>query len=91
MSGASARMPPAQKMASLFSQIDTNNTGSISKSQFMQAFQTMKPTAGFRAMGADAVFQALDPSNSGTVSKQNFVQGMTQLMAQFRSSGTAPA
>jgi hypothetical protein len=87
MSGASARMPPAQKMATLFSQIDTSGTGSITQSQFTQAFQTLKPTAGFRAMGPSAVFQALNPSSSGTVSKQNFVQGMTQLMAQFRANG----
>ena len=88
MTGASARMPPAQKMAALFSQIDTNGTGSITQSQFTQAFNAMKPTAGFRAMGPSAVFQALNPSSAVTVSKQNFVQGMTQLMAQFRAGGT---
>jgi hypothetical protein len=76
-------------MATLFSQIDTSGTGSITQSQLTQAFQTMKPTAGFRAMGADAVFQALNPSSSGTVSQQNFVQGMTQLMTQFRSAGSS--
>jgi Ca2+-binding EF-hand superfamily protein len=75
-------------MATLFSQIDTSGTGSITQSQVTQAFQTMKPTA-FRAMGADAVFQALNPSSSGTVSQQNFVQGMTQLMTQFRSAGSS--
>jgi hypothetical protein len=89
LSGASARMPPAQKMASLFAQIDTGNSGTITQSQFTQAFQTMKPTAGFKAMGASAVFQALDPSSSGAVSRQNFIQGMTQLMTQFRNGGTA--
>ena len=86
MTGASARMPPSQKMTTLFSQIDTSGTGSINQSQFTQAFQTMKPTAGFRAMGPSAVFQALSPNSSGLVSQQNFAQGMTQLMAQFRSS-----
>ena len=29
MSGASARMPPAAKMASLFNKIDTSGSGSI--------------------------------------------------------------
>jgi hypothetical protein len=82
-------MPPAQKMASVFSQIAAGGSGSISKNQFMQAFQAMKPTAGFRAMGADAVYRALDPGNAGSVSKQAFVQGMTQLMAQFRSAATS--
>jgi Ca2+-binding EF-hand superfamily protein len=89
MSGASARMAPTPKMANLFDKIDTSGSGTITKSQFLEAFKTMKPTAGFRAMGADAVFRTLDPNNTGTVAKQNFVQGMTQLMAQFRSSATA--
>lgn len=89
MSGASARMAPTPKMANLFDKIDTSGSGTITKSQFLEAFQTMKPTAGFRAMGADAVFRTLDPNNSGTVSKQAFVQGMTQLMAQFRAAGSA--
>ncbi len=89
MSGASARMPAAQKMATLFSQIDTSGRGSITQGQFTQAFNTMKPTAGFRATGADAVFQALNPNSSGMVSKQNFVQGITQLMMQFRSGGVS--
>lgn len=85
MAGASARMPPEAKMTSLFNKIDTSGSGSISKSQFVRAFNTMRPTAGFRAMGADAVFSALDPYNSGSVSQSNFVSGMTSLMAQFRS------
>lgn len=89
MSGASARMPPAAKMASLFNKIDTNGTGSITQSQFAQAFNTMQPTAGFRSMGADAVFSTLDPYNSGSVSQSNFVAGMTSLMAQFRSGSSS--
>jgi hypothetical protein len=89
MSGASMRAPPAQKMANLFAKIDTSGAGSITKAQFMQAFQTMKPTAGFVAMGADAVYAALDPSRSGSVSKQAFVSGMTSLMAQFRSASVS--
>ncbi len=89
MSGASMRAPPAQKMTNLFNKIDTSGSGSISKSQFMQAFQTMKPTSGFVAMGASAVYAALDPTQSGSVSKQSFVSGMTNLMAQFRSASAS--
>ena len=89
MTGASARMPPAAKMASLFEKIDSSGAGSISKAQFIQAFQTMKPTAGFRAMGPDAVFSALNPSGSGAVTKADFVSGMTQLMARFRGAASA--
>ncbi len=72
MSGASARMSPSGRMGSLFSQIDTSGSGSINQSQFTQAFNTMNPTAGFRAMGANAAFQALNPSGSGTVSRARF-------------------
>ena len=89
MSGASARMSPAQRMSSLFSQIDTSGSGSINQSQFTQAFNTMNPTAGFRAMGASASFQALNPNSAGLVSQQNFIQGMTQLMMQLRNGSIA--
>jgi Ca2+-binding EF-hand superfamily protein len=89
MSGASMRAPPAQKMTNLFNKIDTSGSGSITKAQFTQAFQTMKPTAGFVAMGASAVYAALDPTQSGSVSKQSFVSGMTSLMAQFRSASAS--
>jgi Ca2+-binding EF-hand superfamily protein len=89
MSGASMQAPPAQKMASVFRQIDSANAGTIGKGQFLQAFQTMKPTAGFVAMGANAVFSALDPANSGSVSRQDFIQGMAKLMTQLRSSNAS--
>ncbi len=84
MSGASMRMPPAQKMSNLFSQIDTNNSGSISKAQFSQAFSQMNPPAGFKAMGADAIFAKLDSNGTGLVSKQDFVNGMKQMMSEVR-------
>jgi len=84
MTGASMRMPPAQKMSNLFAQIDTSNAGSITKAQFSQAFKTMSPPAGAKAMGADAIFAKLDPNNTGSVSKQSFVDGMTQIMSQIR-------
>ena len=90
MTGASAKWSPAQKMSSAFAQIDANGTGSITQSQLSQAFQSMKPAAGFVAMGPSALFSALDTTGSGTVTKQQFVQGMTQLMSQFRSSGSSP-
>ena len=86
-SGASMRMPPAQKMANLFDKIDTSGAGAISKSQFEQAFQTMNPPAGIKAMGADAVFAKLDPNGSGSVSKQDFISGMKSLMSEMRQHG----
>ena len=93
MTGASMRMPPSQKMSNLFSQIDTTNSGSITKSQFEQAFSSLNPPAGFKSIGADAIFAKLDPNGTGTVSKQDFTSGMTKIMSEIRQqhSNNAPA
>lgn len=102
MSGASMRMPPTQKMANVFDQIDTSGSGTITKSQFEQAFQNLKMPQAFKSMGADAIFSKLDPNGTGSVSKQDFVNGMKSMMSQVRhhhhaeggsvaQSATAPA
>jgi len=85
-SGASVRMPPQQKMANLFDKIDTVGSGSITETQLAQAFSSMRPPAGFRAMGSDALFAKLDPKGTGSVSKADFVQTMTSMMAQLRQA-----
>lgn len=84
MSGASAPMPPSQKMSNLFDQIDTSGSGTITKAQFEQAFQSLNPPKGFQQAGADAVWAKLDPNGTGSVNKQNFVSGMTAQMSQMR-------
>lgn len=89
MSGASAGMPPQQKMTSLYNKIDSSGSGSITQDQFNNAFQAMNPPAVFQQQGASAVFAALDPGGSGSVSKSDFVSGMSQLMASLRSGGGA--
>jgi len=83
MTGASMRMPPSQKMSNLFDQIDTSGSGTITKQQFEQAFQSMNPSKGFQKMGADAIWAKLDPNGTGSVSKQDFVSGMTTMMSQM--------
>lgn len=83
-SGASAPMSPTQKMTNLFDSIDTSGSGTISQSQFNQAFQTMGPPASFQSAGATAVWNQLDPNGTGSVSKQDFVKGMTAMMQQLR-------
>jgi hypothetical protein len=85
MSGASAGMPPQQKMTSLYNQIDSSGSGSITQSQFNQAFQTLNPPPAFQKQGASAIFSALDPNGTGSVSKQDFVSGMSGLMASLRA------
>jgi EF-hand domain pair len=91
VSGASSSGPPQQKMSDLFDSIDTSGSGSITQSQFDQAFQAKNPPAVFQKQGADAIFAALDPNGTGSVSKQDFVAGMKQLMASLRADDAAPA
>ena len=87
MSGASGGMPPQQKMTSLYNNIDTGGSGSITQQQFDQAFQTLNPPPVFQKQGANAIFAALDPNGTGSVSKQDFVSGMSSLMVSLRSEG----
>src|SRR5579863_8799410 len=68
MSGASAGMPAQQKMTSLYNQIDTTGTGSITQQQFTQAFQSLNPPPVFQKQGASAIFGSLDPNGTGSVS-----------------------
>jgi hypothetical protein len=87
VSGASYGAPPQQKMSNLFDSIDATGSGSITQSQFEQAFQSKNPPAVFQNQGADAIWTALDPSGSGTVSKQSFVSTMSNLMVSLRAEG----
>src|SRR6202162_428025 len=89
VSGASTGAPPQQKMSNLFDSIDTSGSGSITQSQFEQAFQTKNPPAVFQQQGADAIFASLDPNGTGQVSKQDFVSTMSGLMASLRGDPTA--
>jgi Ca2+-binding EF-hand superfamily protein len=88
VSGASAAPSPTSKMASLFQQIDTSNSGTISLGQFQQAFATSNPPANFQSLGPNAIFNQLDPNGTGSVSKSNFVSGMTALMKSLASAGS---
>lgn len=84
--GASMRMSPQQKYANIFAQIDTSGSGSITKSQFEQAFSSLKMPPSFRKQGADALFAELDPNGTGSVSKQDFVNGMVEQMKAMRAA-----
>jgi hypothetical protein len=86
VSGASTGAPPQTKMSNLFDSIDSSGSGTITQSQFDQAFQTKNPPAVFQKQGAEAIFSSLDPSGTGSVSKQDFVSGMPQMMASLRAS-----
>ncbi len=88
MSGASAAMPLYAKLGDLYSKIDTMGVGSISQTQFQNAFATQRPPARFQAAGASQIWSQLDPSNSGSVSKQDFIQGIAKL--SFNMTGVVP-
>ncbi len=59
-----------QYQQSLFNQIDTNDDGSISKTELEQAVTN----AGGTTQAADALYSKLDPDNTGSVSEQQFAQ-----------------
>jgi hypothetical protein len=85
VSGASSSGPPQQKMTDLFNSIDSSGSGSITQSQFNQAFQSKNPPAVFQQQGAAAIFASLDPNGTGSVSKADFVSTMSKLMASLRA------
>lgn len=87
VSGASMRTPPHQKMTNLYQQIDTSGSGSISKAQFQQAFNTLNPPAAFKNAGFDKVYNQIDPSGKGSVSQTDFVNAMKGMMASLRAGG----
>lgn len=89
VSGASTSMPPQKKMSNLYDAIDGGGSGSITQSQFNQAFQTLTPPAPFKAAGANAVWNALDPNSTGQVPRQDFINGMKNLMVQLRQGSTS--
>ena len=86
MSGASAPMSPSQKMSNLFDSIDTIGSGTITNSQFEQAFQSMNPPGSVKAAGADAIWKKLDPDGAGKVSKQDFATEMAAAMKALRGA-----
>lgn len=93
VSGASARQGPTQKMSNLFDKIDAKGSGSISRSQFAQAFETMSPPKRFKTMSANEVFNQLTTSKTNSVNKTDFVNAMTSLsstLAQGKSPVQAP-
>lgn len=88
-SPASKPASQQQLMSTMFQKIDKDGTGSVSKAQFTQAFESLNAPASIKAMGAETVFAKLDPTGTGKVSKQDFVKGMESLMAQGEVSKVA--
>jgi Ca2+-binding EF-hand superfamily protein len=73
MCAASAGATPASfSKQTLFTQLDANGDGSLTKSELEQAVTK----AGGTVASADALYAKLDPSNTGSVSAQQFVQNL---------------
>lgn len=89
--GASGRSHMGQKIADLFNQMDTNNTGSVTKAQFDSSFQSLNLPAHLKAQGAGAIFSKLDPHGTGAVSKRDFVAGMRSIAAKQSQELNQPA
>jgi Ca2+-binding EF-hand superfamily protein len=76
-SGALGGSSTGSLAQTLFSQIDTNGDGSISKSELEKAVTS----AGGSTQAADALFSKLDPNNTGSVSEQQFSAALSQASA----------
>lgn len=74
--GSATAGPGGGLAQSLFSQIDTNGTGSITQTELEQAVTA----AGGTTQAADALYAQLDPNNTGSVSEQQFAQGLSQIL-----------
>jgi len=72
--------PGGQLAQSLFSQIDGNGDGSISKGELEQAVTE----AGGTKAGADALYAKLDPNNTGSVSEEQFAHSLLGAMPHHR-------
>ena len=84
-SGASMKMPPAQKMSNLFDKIDTTSSGSITKAQLDQTLQSNKAPSSFQSLGTDKLWSQLDPNATGQVSKQDFTSKMAEIQSQMHT------
>ena len=73
-SGASAYASPTAKMSSLFQQIDSGNSGSITQAQFQQAFAAPNPPASFQTQGAVRHLQPARSQRNGLGVEARFRQ-----------------
>mgnify|MGYP001580388293 CR=1 FL=1 len=82
-SGASSMSAQSNKLAQLFKQMDTGNSGSIGKSEFEAVFSKAKLPQKLKEAGADAVYSKPDPNNTGSVSKQDFMNTMRNIVCNI--------
>src|ERR1019366_4994565 len=80
--GSSGTDRGSQLAQNLFSQIDSNGNGSITKSELEQAVTS----AGGTTQAADALYAKIDPNNTGSVSEQQFAQTLSQAKPHHNDS-----
>jgi len=72
--GASRSDSQDQVAQSLFSQIDTTGSGSITQASLEKAVSA----AGGTKAAADALYAQLDPNNTGSINEQQFAQALSK-------------
>jgi hypothetical protein len=88
----------AHRFTRMFDSIDTSGSGSITETQFDQAFANVDLTSGQTitkvanvtlpkpfGQSAPAVWSQIDPTNTGTLTEQQFVTGMNSLLINIRA------
>jgi len=85
--GAPGAASPGGLVQSLFNEIDTSGSGSITKSEL----ETAVTAAGGTTTAADALYAQLDPNNTGSVTEQQFAQTLSQLKPHHHHFGGANA
>lgn len=87
-SGASSQKTMTQKMSQVADKVDKNNTGNVTREQFVAAFQSLPMPIKIKEIGADALFDKVDKEKKGSVSKQDFATRMKDVIFQARPQGT---
>jgi len=82
ISGAGKKMGANNIIAQMFQSMDSSGAGSISKSQFQSAFDSLNLPSKVKSLGADAIFNRLDPTGTGNVGRQDFITGIKTLYKQ---------
>jgi Ca2+-binding EF-hand superfamily protein len=85
------RPDPSKMMDKLFSKIDANTDGSISKDELQTALDQMpsdgtsSTTSSSASNAVDQIFKASDSNGDNLLPQQEFADGLKKLAAQFES------
>ncbi len=84
-SSTTAQSDPTSKLQELFSKLDANGDGSLTKDEFVAG----RPD-GVSETDAASLFDKIDTANAGTVTSDEFVTGMANAMPPRMAGGPPP-